>query len=354
VNKLFHRTLGREPQTIADYNTLWTPGTTAGSFGRGDIAWPIHGPNWTVFGVNDMFQMTGPGTTEAFFIRNGLILLQEGGTMYYLNSAFPPDRSAIRRVGNPFSWIWPSTGCALPDGDSVVIFGYAYVHDAGLDQYTYRGSDVAIVTGLTGSSPVCTHGQTANLDNTAGINWTGTSFRDGAHLYIYGTNNGGFQNFVARCTWGNSISNFTSWQYWTGAGWSSLIADRAPVTYTGPAILEAMRVIRWRRGFLGSCKQLSSAPELGYPETPEIFQYYSTSPTGPWTYLGNGYDDTRYPSYFSYAAGMVALRGIPEPVAQWSLNGGSPFSINIYGPHWGTARPPVLPTKVLEPRIYIP
>lgn len=326
--KTLHQSIGHAPASRADMDTAFTPNTASGGWHRGDGAHPIHGTGWSLYCFNDFFVSDGAGGVNVFFRRNSVLMVDhDDGQVWWLSSGdgFGIAGSVTFPWGSDNSWSWLRGGWATAS-DSCILLGDIY--GAGGTLVEHR---VMAVTGLTGSSPPYTVTYPCGLD-VGTVNWQGSPVVVGGYAYLYGV--GGLSQYVARAAVTTDATAYGpgAWEYWTGSGWSTTFANRAPISIQTPP-LRALTFIAWNGRYLAAAKDFDASPELALSNTDwtELKVWVADAPTGPWAYHGIVYD-TEVTDWWSYTARAELLPGMTDLSVIWSINTDISFDADLYGP----------------------
>lgn len=148
-----------------------------------------------------------------------------------------------------------------------------------------------------------------------GLSW-GVALHDGDWVYVYADNGPDpeaswpFNHHAARFPDDATSFDGSGWEYWTGSGWSSRVADLRPMSFPAPK-LGFTNVIRTDTGYA-----LVTKPYLGNP--PSVFAWKGPSPAGPWTEIGTVADLSSVPDNRTYAVHPETTIETMDPFIVWS------------------------------------
>lgn len=289
---------------------------------RGDGAVPVETDAGHLFGCADTWVLT----VTRHLARNTYVRIDPAGRVAWLRSegselaTIVPDPSWA-----PGSWWWPSGGIPDPDVQGrAILMGEVWKPGPG---FGIRVGTAAVqVAGLDGPNPFHEEVGLVVIDAPqpdTSIRWGDPYLADGIDLVMvgYSTEPRPYGSlFLARCP--AAMPDLFDVESWTV---TPLQLERPP--------LERLRITPWRDGWLLSGKVLSSAPGLGYQETPGVAAWFAKAITGPYKRLPDLVNDTTRPGWPSYGAGACWLPHVGL-VAQWSRNGDASgvYDVDSYGP----------------------
>lgn len=351
--------------TPAGYNTALLANRVDGGWARADGMFPVTGSFGVVFiGSDTLKWSTAFGGPSLFDIpRNSLINIDPSGNVWWLSSGdptAPQGATSIPTYDNGAHWFWPTGGWLTqpryaPQSsstynplDSITVFGHLMASDP-LSFYREVGVGYAIIPSIT--NPL-SHARTPPITITSTLlstyidfptlSWSGSPVRVGNFVYIPGFESSTFNQYLARY---DLLTNHVSYATTYGFGESP-----EPLTVIGGGPLSAFNIIPYTSAsfpgtrYLATAKILSSAPELGYPETPDITAWTAPNITGPYTRQATLlYTDTTRAGWFSYLGYAAFLPNIAPLCALWSRNAvfGTVFSdVDGYGVQIADANTP--------------
>lgn len=275
----------------SDSGVAWTGGDSTYSvkLPRGRTVWLFSD---TFLGpVNDDLSrpIETPFLNNSFVVERGDELTTvTGGTSGEPDSLVPPDRER--------SWNWLGAGIAGPRSLDVMFMEFAAFGDG---QWDWAWEQNKLVRFDPKTYEVR---EIVPMPSESGVQWASWLERNDGFTYIYGVDDQGLNKYMhlARVA-GKDLT--TSWEYWTGAGWSSTETDSAAIM---PGVANEYSVSKFRDGYL-----------LVTQDTTEVFSrnivaYTACNPWGPFVpattlYFapdGLGWDDPdeANPNIFTYNA----------------------------------------------------
>jgi fibronectin type 3 domain-containing protein len=264
-----------------NYGNAGTGADWTGGDGTNSIALPNGETAWF---FSDTFLGTvnsdGSRPTNTPLIHNSIVL-QSGSTLSTITGGTASSPQAVVDPAGSKGWWWNGDG--IVNGNTLQVFYGNYESDGSSAlSFAYLGSGIA-----TFSLPSMTLTSFTQLDTGSQINW-GTALVNGndGYTYIYGTESSGNTKYlhIARAPAGELLSSSGSptadWQYWTNnpgtnGGWSSSEGDSARVL-TGVDTGFSVKYLN------GQFVLVTMDSDIVFSSN--IFAYFASSPTGPFTH----------------------------------------------------------------------
>ncbi len=311
-------------------------GDTGQGWTGGDQAYSVALPDgrevW-IFSDTDMGSVVN-GSRPAFpytpIIHNSLVV-QSGNQI--VETLYQGTHQNPRPLVSPpvsSDWYWFGPGIVNGSTLEIIAIEMTSTSGGGIFAFKWIGTDLA-----TFSLPSLTLEKVYPLESSDGIMWATWLLYDQGYTYIYGnTNDSTNMMHIARVSGTNLLS---SWQYYTGSGWSSNASDSSGVL---SGVENTYSVTKFNGAYI-----LISMDANDFFNS-VIYGYTSASPTGPFlqkTVIFTTPDPAYYnksPGYdvFTYSA-MVhpELSSGNTLVLSYSVNGSGPNAFtnaSVYRPRF--------------------
>lgn len=253
--------------------TSYADRSTSQDWSGGDGARSIALPDGrTLWGYGDSLlgpvnpDKTRPGGVGV--VPNAFIV-QDGDRLSTIYTKSDPPGPAVPVPGQDQKqrWYWLGAGTVAGDMVEIILSQIRRAPDDG-GGFGFTG-EKQVLARL--SLPDLRLVDSTDLPNTVpGLSWSADIQRDGDHTYIYGVreSDGGKSMHIARV---NGTSLAGAWEYFTGTGWSATEADTKPVLDDVGAAYGVTKIGRFYTAIMIA------------PFDPEVYAYFSCSPTGPFT-----------------------------------------------------------------------
>ncbi|GIH14195.1 DUF4185 domain-containing protein [Rugosimonospora africana] len=202
------------------------------------------------------------------FINNSAVV-RTGDRFATVHGGTADAPAALYAPTNPDHWYW--MGASLVDGGMLhqILIEFGRTGTGPFD-FAWMGTAMA----STPTDRLDRPGPIRPLPSSAGITWSAWLQPVGRYLYIYGVEDLSATKYLHVARVPGRDPGAAAWQYWTGAGWSTVEGDSVRVM---DGVANEHSVVPWRGRYLlvtQDTTELLSAKIVGY---------LGDSPTGPFT-----------------------------------------------------------------------